>query len=96
MKAVLGKNTLDKFVEFGINVWGVDKTKGKEKIANAAIKKTRDFFTSLGMPSRLSAVSVPPDRFRDMAKGAIESYGRVGSFKKLSEEDIVKILTFSL
>ena len=96
MKAVLGKNTLDKFVEFGINVWGVDKTKGKEKIANAAIKKTRDFFTSLEMPSRLSAVSVPPDRFRDMAKGAIESYGRVGSFKKLSEEDIVKILTFSL
>ncbi|MCQ9207091.1 MAG: iron-containing alcohol dehydrogenase [Omnitrophica bacterium] len=96
MKVVLSKNTLDKFVEFGINVWDVDKDKGKEKIANIAIEKTRDFFTALGVPSKLSAVSVPQDRFRDMAKGAIESYGQVGSFKKLSEEDIVKILTFSL
>jgi alcohol dehydrogenase YqhD (iron-dependent ADH family) len=96
MKFVLSGKTADKFAEYGVNVWGIDKNKSTEELANAAITETRNFFNSLGLPSRLSEVSVPAGRFQDMAKGAVKAHGRVGSFKNLSEDDIVKILKMSL
>ena len=96
MRFVLGEGTLDKFAEYGVNVWGIDKNKGKKKIAELAINETRKFFNSLGLPSKLSEVDVPKKRLNDMAKGATKAHPQVGSFKNLSEKDIVKILTMSL
>jgi len=96
MKHVLNNATRKKFVEYGINVWGIDKEKEDSSIAEDAIKKTREFFVSIGMPSSLTEVGVPQDKFKDMAKNAIRSYGQVGSFKKLTESDIVDILQRSV
>ena len=96
MKHVLNEKTLDKFVEYGVNVWGIESAKDKMSIANKAIDKTREFFNSLAMPSQLSQINISNERFHNMAKNAIESWGQVGSFKRLSEEDIVKILNLSL
>jgi len=96
MRFVLKDNTLDKFVEYGINVWGIDKNRDKKEIAESAINETRRFFNSLGLPSRLRDVNVPKERFRDMASAAIKSHGQIGSFRKLSEKDIVEILKMSL
>lgn len=96
MKHVLSEKTLKKFVDYGINVWGIDKAKPKMDIATEAIVKTRDFFTSLGLPATLADVNIPDDKFQDMAKNAMDSWGQVGSFKKLSEEGIVDILKMSL
>lgn len=96
MKFVLDKNTLKKFVNYGINVWNVKKSEGDMRIANMAIDKTRDFFSSLGLPSRLKEVKISGERFGDMARNAVKSHSQVGFFKKLSEKDIVKILEMSL
>ncbi len=96
MKNVLSVKTLWRFAEYGINVWGLKKNKDKLKIANEAIEKTREFFVSLGLPSRLSQVEISGEKFKDMAKNAIVSWGRVGSFKELTEKDIVRILEASL
>ncbi|MBL7157856.1 MAG: iron-containing alcohol dehydrogenase [Candidatus Omnitrophica bacterium] len=95
MKHVLSSETLEKFVEYGINTWGIEKKKKDIDIANASIEKTREFFNSLGLPSKLSKVNVAADRFKDMARAAIKTHPQVGSFKKLSEKDIIQILTES-
>ena len=92
MRHVLSDKTVDKFVEYGLNVWGVEKNRDKMDIARDAIKKTREFFNSLGMPASLSEVRIPDDYFETMAKSAIKDWGQVGHFKKLSERDIVEIL----
>jgi len=96
MREVLGKNTLKKFVDYGVNVWGIEKTNDEMEIANLAIRKTREFFTSLGLPSCLNEVKIHNDHFAKMAKSAIKDWGEVGHFKKLTEKDIVRILEASL
>ena len=96
MKFVLSQRTVKKFVEYGVNVWSVERDRDEMKVANAAIDKTRNFFNSLGLPSTLGEVNIKGDRFADMAKKAVTSHGQVGSFKKLSEKDIVEILKMSL
>lgn len=74
----------------------VMSAKNADKFAEYGAEKTREFFNSLGLPSKLSEAGVPGERFGAMAKGAIGSHGHVGSFKALSEKDIVKILEMSL
>ena len=96
MKYVLSNKTANKFVEYGVNVWDVEKDKDKTEIANEAIEKTRQFFNSLGLPSRLSEVNISDEKFQDMAKNAMRDWGKIGSFKQLSEKDIVEILRASL
>ena len=95
MKFVLSEKTLPRFVEYGTNVWGIEE-KGGMETANLAIQKTRDFFNSLGLPSKLSEVNIKNEHFEQMAKNAIESNGQVGSFKNLSGKDIIEILNMSI
>ncbi len=96
MRHVLSKKTLKKFLEYGINVWDIEEDKNEMAIANEAIDKSRKFFNSLGLPSKLSEVNISDEKFEDMAKNAIKHYGQVGSFKRLSEKDIIQILNMSL
>jgi alcohol dehydrogenase YqhD (iron-dependent ADH family) len=95
MRYVLSKETEEKLAAYGTNVWGM-KEKKKRKCAEGAIEKTRSFFTSLGLPATLSDARVTGERFKEMAKKANEFHGGIGTFKKLSENDIVAILTASL
>ncbi|MBL7156634.1 MAG: iron-containing alcohol dehydrogenase [Candidatus Omnitrophica bacterium] len=96
MKHVLSGKTINKFADYGINVWGIDKHKAKESIAFEAIEKTKNFFKTLGLPVTLKEVNIPSDHFLKMAQSAIQDWGKVGSFKTLAERDIVSILKSSL
>lgn len=96
MRYVLGEKTVRKFVEYGINVWGINKDKDELDIANEAIDKTRNFLNSLGLPSTLREVNISDERFQDMARNVVKSHGQVGSFKQLSAEDIIQILNMCL
>ncbi len=96
MKHVLSEKTVNKFAEYGINVWGIKEDKNKMNIANEAIDKTREFFRSLGMPSKLSKINISGEHFQKMAKNALRDWGQIGSFKELSENDIIEILKASL
>ena len=96
MRHVLGEETAWKFAEYGKNVWGIKKSEDKMRLANEAIDRTRKFFNSLGMPSKLKDLGIPDQKFEEMAKNALRDWGEVGSFKKLSEKDIVDILRVSL
>ncbi len=96
MKHVLNDKTVSKIASYGVNVWSIDTKKDLMDIADEAINKTRDFFTSLGMPRSLKEVGIPKDMFKEMARNAINHYGKVGSFKKLNTQDIVDILNSAL
>ncbi|OPJ57839.1 iron-containing alcohol dehydrogenase [Clostridium oryzae] len=95
MKYALSEDTVDKFTEYGINVWDIDSSKDKYTIANEAIQNTRDFFNSLGIPDTLAKVGINEENFEVMAKKATK-WGTIGRFKPLEAKDIVNIYNASL
>lgn len=95
MKYVLDQNTVDNFVEYGVNVWGIDKNRDKMSIANEAIEKTKEYFVSLGLPTTLKEVGIGEDRLEEMAKKSV-SRGKIGVIKALDEKDVLNIFKAAL
>lgn len=92
MEYVLDDERVDKFVEYGVNVWGIDDNKDKYDIAKESIDKTHEFFLSLGIPMSLRDVGIGEENLENMAKAAIKHKGGVvGNFKPLYYEDILAI-----
>ena len=93
MEYVLDDERVDKFVEYGVNVWGIDSSKDKYTIAKESIDKTREYFKSLDIPMSLREVGIGEENLEVMAKAAIENNrGRkIGNFKPLDYEDILEI-----
>ncbi|MBR6136167.1 MAG: iron-containing alcohol dehydrogenase [Clostridia bacterium] len=91
MRYVLSENTVDKFVEYGVNVWGIDDKLDKFEIANKAIDMTADFFKNeLHIPMTLREVGITEKtNFEIMAEKAAN--GCKGCYVPLSKEDIIKI-----
>ena len=93
MRFVLSNDTVDRFVRYAEEVWGIY---GSDKFAVAmeGIDKTEGFFVSLGMPKTLYEAGITDDRIKEMAK---EAYRTNNEFKrayvKLSEGDIETILS---
>jgi alcohol dehydrogenase YqhD (iron-dependent ADH family) len=95
MKYILNEETLDKFVEYGVNVWDIDKNKDKYEIANEGIEKTREYFISLGIPSSLKEVGINEEKLEEMAKQATRR-GKLGNFRVLEAEDVLNIFKAAL
>jgi butanol dehydrogenase len=90
MDYVLDDKTCKKLAEYSRNVWSVEKADDFEA-AKVGIKKTREFFSNLGMPADLSSLGVDKSTCRQMAQKTTV-FGEVGSFKKLNTDDVEKIL----
>ena len=92
MKYILNEDTVQRFVEYGVAVWGIDENKDKFEIAKEAIDKTADFFFHvLEIPSTLKEVGVT-SKFDEMAQEAVDSKGgRINGFKRLEKEDVLNI-----
>ncbi|MCX4370588.1 MAG: iron-containing alcohol dehydrogenase [Dysosmobacter sp.] len=95
MRYVLSEKTEHRFARYGMAVWGLDASLSPRVLAETAIQKTRDFFSSMGLPATLAEVGIGPEHFGEMARKA-----RTGGFDKtfvpLSAEDIVEIYRMSL
>ena len=94
MKYVCTDEHVEKFKEFGINVWGIDAALPAIEIADKAIKATSAYFKSLGIPMHLKEVGVDETYFAIMAKKAAVSMKT--AFYPLTPEDIVEIYKNSL
>ena len=94
MEYVLDESSVDKFAEYAKNVWDVDDNY-KWNAAREGIRKTRECFTSWGMPTKLSELDIDDRYFGDMAQKAAVR-GLDSAYKPLFEEDIVNILKRSL
>lgn len=94
MEYVLSEETVHRFVEYGRNVWKIHGD-NKMEIAHKAIEKTREFFNSLNIPSRLSEVGIDESKLEKMAEQAV-MFGAIGSMKKLYKEDVLAIYKMAL
>ncbi|PXV89095.1 hypothetical protein C8E03_10772 [Lachnotalea glycerini] len=72
MRYILSDQTVDKFVEYAVNVWGLSPMEDKFKLANQAINKTEEFFISCGIPSTLTELGIDASKFDFMAEKAVK------------------------
>ncbi|XEC93945.1 iron-containing alcohol dehydrogenase [Paenibacillus tarimensis] len=86
----------DRFAQFARRVWGISaEGKSEEELALAGIQATRDYFARIGAPSSLGDVGIGPEQLDRMAEEAVR-FGPIGSFKRLSKQDVRAILEMSL
>ena len=96
MRHILSERTLDRFVKYGVNVFGIDAALDKEEIAQRAIDATYRFFESMGIPMHLREVGINDSRIGEMAHHIAVNEGLENAYVPLSENDIRDILTASL
>lgn len=80
MHYILSDETLDRFVDFAVNVWHIDlndmpgKTENEKKYAaaNKAIDRLEEFFKQSGLPMTLSEVGIDDSNIREMAEAAVK------------------------
>jgi len=96
MKYILGKaNTVERFAQMGVNVFGIDANLPKEEIAEKTIDAVADFyFNKLQIPSTLSAIGMTDEHFDEMAEQAAKAGPRM--YVPLTKEDIIAIYKMSL
>ncbi len=90
MEYVLDEQRTPKLAQMARNIFDVTD---EDNIiaAKAGIGKLKQFFTSLGMPLKLSEVDIPTDNFDKMAKAAC-LFGPIGMYKRLGPEQVKEIL----
>ncbi|MCR4646621.1 MAG: iron-containing alcohol dehydrogenase [Oscillospiraceae bacterium] len=96
MKYILSEKTVDRFVKYGVNVFGVDSSLDKFEIAEKAIQATYDFFVSIGIPMHLREVGIDDSRIDEMAHHIAVNEGLENAWVPLTEEDIANIIRDSL
>ncbi|WP_010676378.1 iron-containing alcohol dehydrogenase [Bacillus timonensis] len=95
MKHVLDEN-VDRFKQMAVRVFNVN-TEGKtdREVALEGIEKLREFWNSIGAPSRLADYGIGEENLELMAEKTI-AYGEFGRFKVLNKQDSLEILKASL
>ena len=90
MEFVSPEDPAGRFIDYAQRIWGIEGRK-KEAVVKKGIEKTKAFFASLGMPSRLKDVGVQETQLCDMAASIVAS-GDIGKFRRLNETDVYSIL----
>lgn len=96
MRHILNERTIDRFVKYGVNVFGIDPTLPKQEIAEKAIDETYRFFESINIPMHLREVGIDDSRIDEMAHHIAVNEGLDKAYAPLTEDDIRQILIQSL
>ena len=96
MKHILSEKTIDRFVKYGVNVFGIDAGLDKFEIANRAIDATYKFFESIGIPMHLKDVGIDESRIDEMAHHVAVNEGLENAWVPVLEKDIADIFRASL
>lgn len=96
MRHILSDRTIDRFVKYGINVFGIDSSLPKQEIAEKAIDATYNFFESINIPMHLREVGIDESRVDEMAHHIAVNEGLENAYAPLTEQDIKKIILESL
>ena len=96
MRHILNERTMDRFVKYGINVFGIDPTLPRQEIAKKAIDATYEFFQSINIPMHLREVGIDDSRIDEMAHHIAVNEGLDKAYAPLTEQDIKEILLESL
>ena len=86
---------MEKFKDYGVNVWGIDREKDPLEIAHEAIKKTKDYFVAMGIPTTMREVGIKDEtNFDVMAEKAAADLK--GAYVELTKEDVKNIYRAAL
>jgi alcohol dehydrogenase YqhD (iron-dependent ADH family) len=86
----------ERFKQLAVNVFHVNpEGKSDEEVALEGIQALRDFWNSIGAPSRLADYDIDASQIDVMADKAVK-FGPFGGFNKLNREDVVEIYKASL
>ncbi len=89
------KVCLPRFVQFAVNVMGVDAAgKSDDETAIRGIIELENFYRKIGMPTSMSELGIKPtdEQIREMAESCEKATGgSIGSAKRLYFDDMVKI-----
>ena len=96
MRHILSDKTVDRFVKYGVNVFGIDSSLDKYEIADQAIEATYKFFESIGIPMHLREVGIDESRIEEMAHHIAVNEGLENAYVPLTEKDIIEIFKASL
>ena len=92
----LDDSNVSKYVQFGVNVFGIDESLDPFSIAKESIKRLSDFlFNDLGLTPTLSALGIGDENFKLMADKLAKNNPMPG-FKALTSNDIENILRMCL
>lgn len=96
MEYCLDESTVSKYVQFGVNVFGIDERQEPMVIARQSIEKLSEFlFGTLGLKRTFTEVGIRAEDFPVMAKKACGN-GVLPGFKPLAQEDIERIFEMCL
>ncbi|MEJ9210683.1 iron-containing alcohol dehydrogenase [Bacillus smithii] len=86
----------ERFQQLAVRVFDVDPTgKTPEEAGLEGIQKLREFWSSLGAPSRLADYDIDDSRLEEIADKAMFR-GEFGNFHSLNRDDVLSILKASL
>lgn len=92
----LDETTVSKYVQFGVNVFGIDPNQEPMDIAHQAIDRLSEFlFDTLGLSRTLTEIGITAEHFPIMAKKACGGKILPG-FKHLTPADVEKIFEMCL
>ena len=91
MRYILSDATVDKFCEYGRNVWDITE-KDAYKCANMAIDATEQFFKDCGIPMTLTEIGIDASKIDIMAEDAIKYNDLDKAYVALNKEDVASIL----
>lgn len=96
MEYCLDDSTVDKYVQYGVNVFGIDASLDKMAIARESIRRTEEFlFEQLGLQRTFTDVGIKREDFALMAQKACR-YGAIKGFKTLTPKDVEAIFEMCL
>ena len=91
MKYVMNHDVM-RFAQFAVRVWGCEMDfQNPEKTALQGIERYEQFVSSIGMPIRFSQLGAQPGDIPTLVKTMGLGENTLGSFVKLTEEDVRKI-----
>jgi alcohol dehydrogenase YqhD (iron-dependent ADH family) len=96
MRYCLDETTVEKYVEYGVGVFGIDASLDKMEIAKRSIELTEEFlFERLGLQRTFTEVGIKREDFAMMAQKACR-YGDIKGFKTLTPQDVEAIYEMCL
>lgn len=96
MEYCLDEKTVSRYVQFGVNVFGLEAAQDPFDTAEQTIEKLKEFlYDTLGIEKTLTEIGIDDARFPEMAKKAYRR-GLMFAYKTLRPKDVENILRMCL
>ncbi|MCK0526774.1 iron-containing alcohol dehydrogenase [Anaerobiospirillum sp. NML120449] len=92
LRYALNETTVERYCHYGKAVFGMAEQDDRMAMANEAINRTEQFFTSLGIPNNLTALGIDDSRIDEMAEHCVKFNPGLDKFiRPLLLEDVKQI-----